>query len=57
MKHNDRFTTKECAQIFLWQNNSVVARIQSCSVLKECLGNSSMRLGGPFIAPRDQRVV
>jgi hypothetical protein len=31
----------------------VVAEVWSCSVLKGCLVNSSMCLGGPFIAPRD----
>jgi hypothetical protein len=31
----------------------MVAKISSCSVLKECLGAAPWRLGGPFIALRD----
>jgi hypothetical protein len=48
-KHNNKVTTQERAQISLTQNISMVARIQSCSVLKECLGNSSVRLGGVLL--------
>jgi hypothetical protein len=46
-------TAQEHAQISLQQINNVVAKVRSCSVLKECLVDSSMRLGGPFIASRD----
>jgi hypothetical protein len=31
----------------------MVALNRSFGVFLVCLGNSSMRLGGPFIAPRD----
>jgi hypothetical protein len=37
----------ECVELESW----------SLSMLSECLGNSSMRLGVPFIAPRQLRVV
>jgi hypothetical protein len=57
MNQNDRVTAQERAQISLQQVNIMIAKIRSCSVLKGCFGNSSMRLGGPFIAPRDLRTI
>jgi hypothetical protein len=50
---NERVTTQERAQISLQQIKSVDAELWSCSVLKVCLGNSSICLGCIFIAPRD----
>jgi hypothetical protein len=50
---DDRVIAQEHAHISLKQIKNVVVEFWSCSVLKVCLGNISIRLGGPFIAPRD----
>jgi hypothetical protein len=50
---NDRVTAQERAHISLKQIKNVVVEFWSGSVLKVCLANISIRLGGPFIAPRD----
>jgi hypothetical protein len=50
---NDRVTTQEHAHISLKQIKNVVVEFWSCSVLKVCLGNISISLGGPFIALRE----
>jgi hypothetical protein len=54
---NDKVTAQERAQISLQQIKSVVVEFWSSSVLKVCMGNNSIRLGGPFIAPRDLGVI
>jgi hypothetical protein len=44
---------KTRARISTYQSKSVVVVSQYCGMFKGCLVSCSMRLGVPFIAPRD----
>jgi hypothetical protein len=46
------FTTQKNAPISRMMNDYVKVRTRSLGMLRVCFGSSSMRLGVPFIAPR-----
>jgi hypothetical protein len=46
------FATRKSASISRTMNDCVKVRTRSLGILRVCLGYSSMRLGVPFIAPR-----
>jgi hypothetical protein len=47
------YNSKTCARISIYQSKSVVALSRCRRMFKGCLVLSSMRIGVPFIAPRD----